>query len=125
MADLTQPSWSLEATVALIHTQTQGITIGPVRSLPLWLIDSADADQPDDGTVFTVFSPSGLQGHLKPPLTAVIAAPKRLKALHFLVPHGQYEGIAAATWTVDLQVRQALCCDLVSGHWDGTPEATL
>jgi hypothetical protein len=34
---LAQPSWSLEATVALIHTQTQGITIGPVRSLPLWL----------------------------------------------------------------------------------------
>ena len=23
--------------MALIHTQTQGITIGPVRSLPLWL----------------------------------------------------------------------------------------
>ena len=37
IADLAQPSWSLEATVALIHTQTQGITIGPVRSLPLWL----------------------------------------------------------------------------------------
>ena len=34
---LAQPSWSLEATVALIHTQTQGITIGPVRSLSLWL----------------------------------------------------------------------------------------
>jgi hypothetical protein len=26
----------LEATVALIHTQTQGITIGPVRSLARW-----------------------------------------------------------------------------------------
>jgi hypothetical protein len=34
---LALPNWSLEATVALIHTQTQGITIGPVRSLPLWL----------------------------------------------------------------------------------------
>jgi hypothetical protein len=32
---LALPSWSLEATVALIHTQTQGITIGPVRSLPV------------------------------------------------------------------------------------------
>jgi hypothetical protein len=54
-----------------------------------------------------------------------MAAPERLKALHFLVPHGHYEGIAAATWTVHLQVRQPLRCDLVSVHWDGTPEATL
>ena len=34
---LALPSWSLDATVALIHTQTQGITIGPVRSLPAFL----------------------------------------------------------------------------------------
>jgi len=31
------PSWSLEATVALIHTQTEGITIGPVGRLSGWL----------------------------------------------------------------------------------------
>jgi len=125
MADLAQPSWSFEATVALIHTQTQGITIGPVRSLPLRLVDSADADHPDDGTVFTDSSPSGLQGHLKPPLAAVIAAPERLIALYFPMPHGQYEGVAAATWTVHLHIRQSLRCDLVRGHWDGTTEANL
>ena len=85
-------------------------------------VESTDADHPDDGTVF---SPSGLQGHLKPPLTAVIAAPKRLKALHFPVPQGQNEGFAAATWTVHLHIRQSLRLDLVSGHWDGAPEATL
>ena len=34
---LALPSWSLEATVAIIHTQTEGITIGPVRSLPSFL----------------------------------------------------------------------------------------
>ena len=121
MADLARTHQAALRTTA-IHTQNQCITIGSVRSLPLGLVDSTDADHPDDGTVF---SPSGLQGHLKPPLTAVMAAPERLKALHFLVPHGQYEGIAAATWTVHLQVRQPLCCDLVSGHWDGAPEATL
>jgi len=31
------PSWSLDATVAIIHTQVEGITIGPVRSLPAFL----------------------------------------------------------------------------------------
>ncbi|QPN56623.1 hypothetical protein I1E95_16485 [Synechococcus sp. CBW1107] len=31
------PSWTLEATVVLMHTQTGEVTIGPVRSLPLWL----------------------------------------------------------------------------------------
>ena len=32
-----QPSWSLNATVAIIHTQVEGITIGAVRSLPAFL----------------------------------------------------------------------------------------
>ncbi|WP_094510658.1 hypothetical protein [Synechococcus sp. MW101C3] len=34
---LAQPSWTLEATVVLMHTETGEVTIGPVRSLPLWL----------------------------------------------------------------------------------------
>jgi hypothetical protein len=34
---LAQPSWSLEATMALIHIQEQGITIGPVGNLSGWL----------------------------------------------------------------------------------------
>jgi hypothetical protein len=34
---LAQPSWTLEATVVLMHTETGEATIGPVRSLPLWL----------------------------------------------------------------------------------------
>jgi hypothetical protein len=34
---LSQPSWTLEATVVLMHTETGEVTIGPVRSLPLWL----------------------------------------------------------------------------------------
>ena len=34
---LAQPSWNLEATVVLMHLNSGGVTIGPVRSLPLWL----------------------------------------------------------------------------------------
>ncbi|MCP9841637.1 hypothetical protein KBY93_13485 [Synechococcus sp. J7-Johnson] len=34
---LAQPSWTLEATVVLMHLHNGGVTIGPVRSLPLWL----------------------------------------------------------------------------------------
>ncbi|MCP9841949.1 hypothetical protein KBY93_15135 [Synechococcus sp. J7-Johnson] len=34
---LAQPSWTLEATVVLMHLHSGGVTIGPERSLPLWL----------------------------------------------------------------------------------------
>ena len=34
---LAQPNWSLEATVALIDTQAEGVTIGPVGNLSGWL----------------------------------------------------------------------------------------
>ena len=34
---LAQPSWTLEATVVLMHLHNGEVTIGPVRSLPLWL----------------------------------------------------------------------------------------
>ncbi|WP_094510573.1 hypothetical protein [Synechococcus sp. MW101C3] len=34
---LAQPSWTLEAIVVLMHTETGEVSIGPVRSLPLWL----------------------------------------------------------------------------------------
>ena len=34
---LAQPSWTLEANVVLMHTETGEVTIGPVRSPPLWL----------------------------------------------------------------------------------------
>ena len=34
---LAQPSWNLEASVVLIHLNSGAVTIGPVRSLPLWL----------------------------------------------------------------------------------------
>ncbi|WP_094555441.1 hypothetical protein [Synechococcus sp. 1G10] len=34
---LAQPSWTLEATVVLMHLHSGAVTIGPVRSLPLWL----------------------------------------------------------------------------------------
>jgi hypothetical protein len=34
---LAQPSWTLEATVVLMHFHNGEVTIGPVRSLPLWL----------------------------------------------------------------------------------------
>ena len=34
---LAQPSWNLEATVVLMHLNSGAVTIGPVRSLPLWL----------------------------------------------------------------------------------------
>ena len=32
---LAQPSWTLEATVVLMHLHNGAVTIGPVRSLPL------------------------------------------------------------------------------------------
>jgi hypothetical protein len=34
---LAQPSWTLEATVVLMHLHNGAVTIGPVRSLSLWL----------------------------------------------------------------------------------------
>jgi len=34
---LAQPNWTLEATVVLMHLHNGAVTIGPVRSLPLWL----------------------------------------------------------------------------------------
>ena len=34
---LAQPSWTLAATVVLMHLHNGAVTIGPVRSLPLWL----------------------------------------------------------------------------------------
>ena len=34
---LAQPSWILEATVVVMHLHNGAVTIGPVRSLPLWL----------------------------------------------------------------------------------------
>jgi hypothetical protein len=34
---MAQPSWTLEATVVMMHLLNGAVTIGPVRSLPLWL----------------------------------------------------------------------------------------
>ena len=34
---LAQPSWNLDAIVVLMHLNRGAVTIGPVRSLPLWL----------------------------------------------------------------------------------------
>jgi hypothetical protein len=34
---LAQPSWTLEATVVLMHLNSGAVTIGPVQNLPLWL----------------------------------------------------------------------------------------